>query len=371
MFRGGDDLYIQSRDLRPLDRYFPGAARRVARALPTDCVLDGEIVIATRTVSISTRCRCGSIRRRRASRSSRARRPRLRRVRRARASDGRDLASRPQSERRALLERAARATAAPPLHLTPMTRDATRARLARSGSRAPGSTASSPSRRPALPARQARDDQGQARAHRRLRRRRVPLAQEASTTRSARCCSASTTTRRAASRRRHVVVHDGDAQASSCEELRRCARARSTTTRGATGPRRARSRRACPAAQSRWSARQGPVVGAVRIERVCEVKYDHLQGDRFRHAATSCAGAPTSRRASAGTISSRSRRLTSSRSSARRRRLFERRLARRITDPAASRRLQLRYASSLTPRTVDVGCRCTRGGLAPALPSTR
>ena len=25
--------------------------------------------------------------------------------------------------------------------------------------------------------------------------------------------------------------------------------------------------------------------GPVRVERVCEVKYDHLQGDRFRHAA--------------------------------------------------------------------------------------
>ena len=24
---------------------------------------------------------------------------------------------------------------------------------------------------------------------------------------------------------------------------------------------------------------------ALRIERVCEVRYDHLQGDRFRHAA--------------------------------------------------------------------------------------
>ena len=27
-------------------------------------------------------------------------------------------------------------------------------------------------------------------------------------------------------------------------------------------------------------------MGAVRPERVCEVKYDHLQGRRFRHAAT-------------------------------------------------------------------------------------
>ena len=31
---------------------------------------------------------------------------------------------------------------------------------------------------------------------------------------------------------------------------------------------------------------QGPLLEALRIERVCEVKYDHLQGDRFRHATT-------------------------------------------------------------------------------------
>ena len=32
VFRGGGDVYIQSRDLKPLDRYFPGAARRADRA---------------------------------------------------------------------------------------------------------------------------------------------------------------------------------------------------------------------------------------------------------------------------------------------------------------------------------------------------
>jgi ATP-dependent DNA ligase len=40
-----------------------------------------------------------------------------------------------------------------------------------------------------------------------------------------------------------------------------------------------------PGAQSRWSAGKDLSWEALRPERVCEVKYDHLQGDRFRHAA--------------------------------------------------------------------------------------
>jgi ATP-dependent DNA ligase len=40
-----------------------------------------------------------------------------------------------------------------------------------------------------------------------------------------------------------------------------------------------------PGGQSRWSAGKDLSWEAVRPERVCEVKYDHLQGDRFRHAA--------------------------------------------------------------------------------------
>ena len=41
-----------------------------------------------------------------------------------------------------------------------------------------------------------------------------------------------------------------------------------------------------PGARSRWSGGKDLSWEALRIERVCEVKYDHLQGDRFRHAAT-------------------------------------------------------------------------------------
>ncbi len=47
VFRGGTDVFIQSRDLRPLDRYFPELHDLFLRALPDGCVVDGEIVIAT------------------------------------------------------------------------------------------------------------------------------------------------------------------------------------------------------------------------------------------------------------------------------------------------------------------------------------
>ena len=47
MFRDGERLYLQSRDLKPLDRYFPDLAAPLLAALPERCVVDGEIVIAT------------------------------------------------------------------------------------------------------------------------------------------------------------------------------------------------------------------------------------------------------------------------------------------------------------------------------------
>src|SRR5262245_45681197 len=46
VFRSGSDVYIQSRDLKPLDRYFPELHDTFLEKLPPDVVLDGEIVIA-------------------------------------------------------------------------------------------------------------------------------------------------------------------------------------------------------------------------------------------------------------------------------------------------------------------------------------
>ncbi len=44
---GGADAYIQSRDLKPLARYFPELKAGIERALPRPMVLDGEVVIIT------------------------------------------------------------------------------------------------------------------------------------------------------------------------------------------------------------------------------------------------------------------------------------------------------------------------------------
>ena len=45
VFRDGDELFIQSRDEKPLARYFPELIEPLTTQLPDRCVLDGEIVI--------------------------------------------------------------------------------------------------------------------------------------------------------------------------------------------------------------------------------------------------------------------------------------------------------------------------------------
>ena len=46
VFRDGDEVLIQSRDAKPLNRYFPELLDPLRAQLPERCVLDGEIVIA-------------------------------------------------------------------------------------------------------------------------------------------------------------------------------------------------------------------------------------------------------------------------------------------------------------------------------------
>jgi ATP-dependent DNA ligase len=45
VFRDGDEVLIQSRDEKPLNRYFPELLQPLTSELPARCVLDGEIVI--------------------------------------------------------------------------------------------------------------------------------------------------------------------------------------------------------------------------------------------------------------------------------------------------------------------------------------
>ncbi len=45
VFRDGEEILLQSRDGRPMNRYFPELLEPLAAALPQRCVVDGEIVI--------------------------------------------------------------------------------------------------------------------------------------------------------------------------------------------------------------------------------------------------------------------------------------------------------------------------------------
>ena len=47
VFRDGDEILIQSRDGKSLNRYFPELLEVFSAKLPSRCVLDGEIVIVT------------------------------------------------------------------------------------------------------------------------------------------------------------------------------------------------------------------------------------------------------------------------------------------------------------------------------------
>src|SRR5215510_9758571 len=46
VFRDNDEILIQSRDEKPLNRYFPELLHPLRSQLPARCVLDGEIVVA-------------------------------------------------------------------------------------------------------------------------------------------------------------------------------------------------------------------------------------------------------------------------------------------------------------------------------------
>ena len=122
VFRDGDELYTQSRDLKPLDRYFPELAEPLKAQLPERCVLDGEVVIA-RDGALQFEPLLLRIH------------PAASRVRMLAAESpasfvawdllalgDEDLRSVPQGERRARLE-AVLGGATPPVHLTPATLD--------------------------------------------------------------------------------------------------------------------------------------------------------------------------------------------------------------------------------------------------------
>jgi ATP-dependent DNA ligase len=122
IFRDRDEIQIQSREEKPLNRYFPELLEPLFSQLPARCVLDGEIVIAGDSgldfESLQLRLHPAASRVKLLSQQIPASIVFFDLL-----SEGdRDLRSRPFEERRQELE-ALLAAASPPIHLTPATRD--------------------------------------------------------------------------------------------------------------------------------------------------------------------------------------------------------------------------------------------------------
>jgi ATP-dependent DNA ligase len=60
VFRDGDEILLQSRDEKPMNRYFPELVAPLAATLPPRCVVDGEIVIVGPEGLDFGRCSCAS-----------------------------------------------------------------------------------------------------------------------------------------------------------------------------------------------------------------------------------------------------------------------------------------------------------------------
>jgi ATP-dependent DNA ligase len=283
VFRSSSGVYIQSRDLRPLDRYFPELHDAFMEKLPPGCVIDGEIVIATRAGldfdALQLRLHPAASRVAKLAKET----PAEFVVFDVLAVGGRDIRATPLAERRKQLERVF-ATTQPPIHLTPTTRDREEAVdwLARfEGAGLDGVIAKpidgeyQPGKRAMIKVKHAR---------------------------TADCVVAGFRWHKTGNdtvgslllglyddkgRLQHVGVTSSFTMATRKQlarelaPLRKDAREDHPWREWAAGSASARM----PGAQSRWSAGKDLSWEPLRIERVCEVKYDHLQGDRFRHAA--------------------------------------------------------------------------------------
>jgi ATP-dependent DNA ligase len=285
VFRGGPrDAFIQSRDLRPLDRYFPELHDALLQKLPDGCVIDGEIVIATSHGldfdALQLRLHPAASRVARLAVETPASFVAFDLL----AIDGRSRMAAAQHERRAELERAL-ATAVPPVYLTPMTPDrgvATEwlARFEGAGLDGviakPAGAVYQPGKRAMIKIKHARTADcvvAGFRWHKSgpgiVGSLLLGLYDARGTLHHVGVTASFTMAMR---KQLAGELEPLRADALTNHPWREWAQAGETATR-------------MPGAQSRWSAGKDLSWEPLRIERVCEVKYDHLQGDRFRHAA--------------------------------------------------------------------------------------
>ena len=286
VFRSASDVFIQSRDLRPLDRYFPELHDILLERLPAGCVLDGEIVIATSKGldfdALQLRLHPAASRVAKLAMAT----PAAFVAFDVLAAGGRDLRALPQATRRATLEQLL-AGVKPPVHLTPVTRDPGVARdwLARfegaglDGVMAkPGDAVYQPGKRAMFKIKHARTADCVVAGFRWHKSGNdavgsllLGLYADSGTLHHVGVTSAFKMARR-------------QELATELAPLRKHALAehpwRDWAAPGGSDATR------MPGGKSRWSAGKDLSWEPLRIERVCEVKYDHMQGDRFRHGTT-------------------------------------------------------------------------------------
>jgi ATP-dependent DNA ligase len=284
VFRKGNEVILQSRDLRPLDRYFPELAKALGEILPRGCVIDGEIVVAT-----SGGLDFDALQQRLHPAASRV--ARLAQETPASfiafdllAAGGKSVMALPQSERRTRLEQLL-GSIKPPVYLTPMTLDRATAQdwLVRFEGAGLDGVMAKPADAPYQPGKRA--------------------MYKIKHVRTADCVVAGfrwyKETRDAVGslllglyNDAGVLQHVGVTSAFSMEMRRQLAdeleHLRKNAMEGhpwkdwATAA--AGDADRMPGAKSRWSGGKDLSWEPLRPERVCEVKYDHLQGERFRHA---------------------------------------------------------------------------------------
>ncbi|HEX6161898.1 MAG TPA: ATP-dependent DNA ligase [Vicinamibacterales bacterium] len=285
VFRSDEDVYIQSRDLKPLNRYFPELRQALLERLPRGCVVDGEIVIAQDGAlnfdALQLRLHPAASRVEKLSKvmpSSFVAFDLL-------AAGGESIMERPQHERRRALEKMF-AAVTPPVYLTPVTRD--RALAAEWLQRFEGAgldgVIAKPADAPYQPGKRAMFKIKHARTadcvvagfrwHKKVENAvgslLLALYDDHGTLHHVGVTSSFTTAKRkqlvdelAPLRKNAMATHPWRDWAAAMGDGQRM-----------------------PGGQSRWSGGKDLSWEPLRIERVCEVKYDHMQGDRFRHAAT-------------------------------------------------------------------------------------
>ena len=284
IFRDGGDILIQSRDAKPLNRYFPELVEELLKQLPTRCVVDGEIVIARDGKldfdSLQLRLHPAASRVKLLSQQIPASMVFFDIL----CEDNRDLRNEPFAKRRQVLESLLQSIE-PPIHITPATSDLALAsdwfrRFEGAGldgvMAKPVSGAYEPDKRVMLKVKHERDCDcvvAGFRWHKKGEQTAVGslllgLYDDSGALQHVGVCASFTTEKRheftefLAPYRKNALVHHpwkGWADHMSGGRM--------------------------PGGQSRWSQGKDLSWEPVRAELVVEVAYEHMQGDRFRHMA--------------------------------------------------------------------------------------